>query len=154
MDLKALHEVLRVMNRNIFLLFKLQMTKSITITSLALKILYTNFNNDKLLLPHILNKDIYQEIKKSYYGGRVEVYRPYGRKLYYYDVNSLYPFAAINKLPGLNASLVEYYDYNPDINKLFGFFYCKISTTNTINKYLGLLPHRDIKGRLTFPIGS
>ena len=64
MDLKALHEVLRVMNRNIFLLFKLQMTKSITITSLALKILYTNFNNDKLLLPHILNKDIYQEIKK------------------------------------------------------------------------------------------
>ncbi|KAI0999605.1 hypothetical protein K3495_g8591 [Podosphaera aphanis] len=125
----------------------MQMTKSLTITSLALKILYTKFNNEKLLLPHILNQDIYLEIKKSYYGGRVEVYRPYGQKLYYYDVNSLYPFAAINKLPGLNASKVEYFDYNPDINKLFGFFYCKIttSTNSEISKYFGLLPHRDLK---------
>lgn len=156
LDLTSLHKVLRVVNTNMFLLFQnIQMTESITITSLALKILYTKFYNDKLLLPLITNKEIYHDIKASHFGGRVEVFRPHGCNLKYYDVNSLYPSVAINNLPGLKTSYMVFYNYNVDIDKLFGFFYCKVtSPSNPIFKYIGMLPYRNSKGSLTFPIGS
>ena len=54
-------------------------------------------------IPLIKQKSIYNDIKKSYYGGVTEVYKPYGEKLYLYDVNSLYPFAALNSMPGINC---------------------------------------------------
>jgi hypothetical protein len=36
---------------------------------------------------------MYNDIKKSYYDGLSDVYIPYGENLYYYDLNSLYPYA-------------------------------------------------------------
>jgi hypothetical protein len=41
-------------------------------------------------LPIIIGKTYY-DIKKSYTGGAVDVYLPYGENLYLYDINSLYP---------------------------------------------------------------
>ena len=35
--------------------------------------------------------EVYEFIKRSYTGGAVDVYRPYGKNIYRYDVNSLYP---------------------------------------------------------------
>lgn len=88
------------------------------------------------------------------------MFKPYGRNLFYYDVNSLYPFANLNNLCGLKASYVEYLHFNIDINELFGFFYCKISTPvpqrgvvdTSISKYIGLLPYINAKGSLSFPV--
>lgn len=38
--------------------------------------------------------------RKNYYkGGRVEVYKGYGKNLYYYDINSLYPAVMLEKMP-------------------------------------------------------
>ncbi len=38
--------------------------------------------------------------RKNYYkGGRVEVYKCFGKNLFYYDVNSLYPFVMLEKMP-------------------------------------------------------
>lgn len=38
--------------------------------------------------------------RKNYYkGGRVEVYKCYGKNLFYYDVNSLYPYVMLEKMP-------------------------------------------------------
>jgi len=31
-------------------------------------------------------------LEPGYRGGHVDVYKPYGKDLYYYDVNSLYPY--------------------------------------------------------------
>ncbi|XLR65359.1 hypothetical protein S83_016031, partial [Arachis hypogaea] len=31
-------------------------------------------------------------IRRGYYGGHSDVYKPHGENLFYYDVNSLYPF--------------------------------------------------------------
>lgn len=36
------------------------------------------------------NQDTF--IRRGYYGGHVDVYKPVGDNLYYYDVNSLYPY--------------------------------------------------------------
>jgi hypothetical protein len=67
---------------------------------------YYNYN-----IPLINKKSIYYDIKQSYFGGITEVYKPYGKNLYYYDVNSLYPLAALNAKPGLNCN------YTDNINK-------------------------------------
>jgi len=49
---------------------------------------------------------MYHDIKQAYYGGITEVYKPYGRDLFYYDVNSLYPSVALKDMPGLGCSKI------------------------------------------------
>lgn len=42
----------------------------------------------------------YNSIKQSYSGGHVDLYRPYAKGVYVYDVNSLYPYVmSMNKFP-------------------------------------------------------
>jgi len=43
-------------------------------------------------------------VHKAYYGGRNEVFTPLlkNKKAYYYDVNSLYPYAMLKPMSGLN----------------------------------------------------
>ena len=81
--------------------FGIQVTSSITISSIAFKIFLLKYNTNNL--PFINKISMYDDIKSSYFGGVTEVYRPYGEDLYYYDVNSLYPFAALNVMLGLNC---------------------------------------------------
>nr|YP_010044429.1 DNA polymerase [Trametes coccinea]QPF23670.1 DNA polymerase [Trametes coccinea] len=54
----------------------------------------TRFLND-FEIP-VINGERYDFIKNSYYGGAVDIYKPYGRHLYWYDVNSLYPYIMRN----------------------------------------------------------
>lgn len=106
------------------------------------------YNND---IPYISNKSIYRYIQKGYYGGITEVYKPYGEDLFYYDVNSLYPFVALQDMPGTSGYKFHYYNYKPNLNELFGFFYCHVHTPTT--GYIGLLPVR-IKVVLHHPLGN
>lgn len=46
---------------------------------------------------HKLHDEIFRE---SYYGGLANVYKPYGKDLYHYDVNSLYSFSMLKAMPG------------------------------------------------------
>jgi len=95
---------------------------------------------------------MYNDIKKAYYGGKTEIYKPYGKNLYYYDVNSLYPYVSLNDMPGVKCMYIEFYKDTYELSNLFGFFYCTVE--NYTNNYLGLLPHRcSIKG-LIFPSGK
>ena len=52
--------------------------------------IFLNKHYDNPVLPLISDKQVYNDIKESYYGGITEVYKPHGKNLYYYDVNSLY----------------------------------------------------------------
>lgn len=92
---------------------------------------------------------MYRHIKKAYYGGITEVYKPHGHDLFYYDVNSLYPYVALQDMPGLVCNQYTYY-IDKDIDDLFGFFYCSIETP--LHDYLGLLPVKD--NGLKFPLGE
>jgi hypothetical protein len=105
------------------------------------------------IIPLINQKEIYNDIKQAYYGGKTEIYKPYGKNLYYYDINSLYPFVALNDLPGPECSYIEYYQDNLyNLDNLFGFYYCTIE--NNTSNYIGLLPYRDKNRGLTFPKGK
>lgn len=78
------------------------MVDSLTISGLALKIFRSKYYKDNI--PLINKTSMYRDIKQGYYGAITEVYKPYGEKLYYYDVNSLYPYVALQELPGIECS--------------------------------------------------
>lgn len=157
-DLKSHYEVIRTANHNIFMLFDVDMTSCLTVSKLALTIfLKSHYDQDKAPIPLINNKNIYSDIKLAYYGGITEVYKPTNidnETLYYYDVNSLYPYVSLNDMPGLDWIKKEHYIDNKqedlDIENLFGFFYCDVET---VDNYLGLLPVRNESG-LIFPLGK
>lgn len=136
-DLISLYQVLSIFNKYVFEKYGVQMTDSLTISRLAMNIFLKKYLKD-FKLP-VIKQNMYKDIKQSYFGGIIEVYKPYGENLYYYDVNSLYPYASLNSMPGSNCTYIERSDIN--IDTLFGFYYCEIETTDN---YLGLLPvHRD-----------
>ena len=98
LDLISLHSILIKINKTVKFLFNINLTDCVTASSLAGKIFFNRFYDEQNKpIPLIKNPTIYNDIKQAYYGGRVEVYKPTtdkpGQKLYYYDVNSLYPFA-------------------------------------------------------------
>lgn len=86
-------------------------------------------------------------IRKSYFGGTTEVYRPKGENIFHYDINSFYPF------------VMHHYDMpigmpkwskNINLDNDFGFFRCKIKVTNL---EIPILEYRK-DGNLICPIGE
>lgn len=61
----------------------------VTISSKALGIFRSKFLDDKKTKP-TMNVDNF--VRKGYFGGKAEAYIPKGENLFYYDVNSLYPY--------------------------------------------------------------
>nr|AAO37819.1 DNA polymerase [Blumeria hordei] len=152
-DLMSLYQVLVKVNKTIHFLFDIQMTECLTISGIAMRIFLTKYYK-KEQIPLITNKAVFDDIHSAYYGGRVEVYNPViapGEVKYYYDGNSLYPYASLNPIPGVKCTFIE--SIKPeglDSANLFGFFYCKIKSSGN---YLGLLPTRT-KTNLIFPVGE
>ena len=109
-------------------------------------------NNElKYGIPILSNKDD-NFIRSSYYGGATDYYKTYGENLYYYDVNSLYPYAMLNDMP---LTIIKTYNHvqsqNIDLNSFFGFLHVEVKCPdNIINPLLPL--HKD--GKTIFPKGK
>lgn len=110
-DCSSLHEVLSSFNKLIFSNFEVNMTDCLTLPSLAFLIFKTHFiprpikddkgniTNSDSLIYQILG-DTEREIRESYTGGAVDMYKPHNlisiisgvfKRLCYYDVNFLFP---------------------------------------------------------------
>lgn len=138
-DLRSLLEIMDTFNSYIFIEYNIQVTECLTISRLALNIYLKKYLGDTLL-PVISQVNVFSHIKEAYYGGIAEVYKPWGRDLLYYDVNSLYPFVSKNVMPGHLCTYIENVK-TLDLSELFGFYYCKVKSKDS---YLGLLPvHKD-----------
>ena len=148
-DLLSLYEVLTMANKQVFLDYNYNMTDAITISGLAVRLFLKDFYKDNI--PNINKLSMYKDIKEAYYGGITEVYKPHGTNLYYYVVNSLYPYVTLQDMPGLNCTKVFFFEKYQNIDTLFGFFYCRIESP--LDGYLGLLPKRTKQG-LNFPLGK
>jgi len=147
-DLYALYEFIEKLRDHIFDNYKLNISKFISLPSLAFAIFRLHFfDQAKSLLP-ILKGKVYNNIYKSYYGGVVDTYIPQGENLYYYDVNSLYPFAMKNPMP-VGSPI---YTTENDLFNLFGFFKAEITTPKYLN--IPILPYRNDDGLLINPLGS
>ncbi len=143
-------EVMDKFNKYIFKTYDIQVTDSLTISRLSLNIYLSHYLGESKI-PLINKPDIYNFVKLGYYGGITEVYKPFCEKGNYYDVNSEYPYVSKGTLPGNECKYIEdFTGLGLDLDKLFGFFYCKIKTNNA---YLGLLPLH-INGSLILPNGE
>jgi len=146
---KSLFEVITKFGEEMYELEKIDITKSLTIASLALTVYKTNYLKDNTFLSKVRGPH-HNEIRSAYYGGRVDVFKPHGENLYYYDVNSLYPTVMLKPMPVGSGALTG----EKDLNKLFGMVLAaqEIVCPNTIN--IPILPYRTKDGSLINPTGS
>ena len=109
-------------NQLIFDKFQLNINKSLTLSSLAMTIFKVHYMEENSIF-QLLGK-VEEDIRESYTGGAVDVFIPHNfnpkiynynypkeqlnrlqeagianETLYYYDVNSLYPFCMLQDLP-------------------------------------------------------
>jgi DNA polymerase type B, organellar and viral len=137
-DVVTLYQILQKFQKKIFTLFRLDILKYPTLPSLAFAIYRSKFmGNAKIPL---IDGNLFNQLKKGYTGGSVDVYKPYGENIYRYDVNSLYPYVMREyPMPVGNPTLFEGdisiisegNGYNL-INRPFGFFEVEITAPENL----------------------
>jgi hypothetical protein len=133
LDCISLYQILSKFNTLIFDRFKLNINNYPTLPSLSFAIFRSQYLTDNSI--HMISGDIANDIRQGYTGGACDMYIPRpieNKKIYGYDVNSLYPFVmANNKLPIGNPTY-----FSGDITKVdkdaFGFFYCNITSPDNL----------------------
>lgn len=150
LDCKCLFDVLVKFNELVFNEFKINIHSSLTLPALAMRIYKTGFM-PKDTIYQILG-DVEEDIRQSYTGGAVDVYIPHNsqqsgfgtdnrEKLFYYDINSLYPhvMSSLEMPTGKPVAFEgDILSVNPDA---YGFFYCKITSPD-------YLPHPILQRRI------
>lgn len=76
-------------------LFHIDIVTKMTSASLALSIFRQSFYDPMRNPIYISNGNVDSFIRGGYYGGHTDVYKPRGENLYYYDINSLYPYLTL-----------------------------------------------------------
>lgn len=133
--------------------YQADIVKKLTTASLALSLFREKYYDYKKHRIHIPNQNEDKFIRRGYYGGHTDAYLPYGSNLYYYDVNSLYPFVMKEfSMPG--GTPVWHSDLKSmTLDSMFGFIEAYIECPESIKK--PFLPYRKKKvGTLIFPTGS
>lgn len=132
-----------------------------TTASLAMKVYSTNYPDDyeKAVSTnyHSDTGKYYEKfIRESYCGGRTEVFTPYLKFGFHYDVNSEYPFVMKTfKLPYGRPTMHDGYEahkkfkYWYNFNKGAGFLKCDIYIPDM---FIPPLPVK--RGKLIFPVGN
>lgn len=133
--------------------YQADIVKKLTTASLALSLFREKYYDIQKHCIHIPNQNEDTFIRRGYYGGHTDAYTPYGENLYYYDVNSLYPFIMKEyQMPGgipVRHSNLE----SMELDSMFGFLEVYVECPNSIKK--PFLPYRNKKdGTLIFPTGA
>ncbi|XP_016182637.1 uncharacterized protein LOC107624706 [Arachis ipaensis] len=151
-DIRLLGGVMRRAQEIYWSQYKIDIDSVITLSALALTIFRMKFYDPTVWPIHIPTKNEDNFIRKAYYGGHTDAYIPYGENLYYYDVNSLYPFIMKEyDMPGgtpvWHGNLA-----GKDLDSLYGFIDAYVECPKTIKR--PFLPYRDKNNTLIFPTGE
>lgn len=133
--------------------YQVDIVTKLTLSSLALTIFRTNYY-DQINWPiHIPNRNEDTFIRRGYYGGHADAYKPNGENLYYYDVNSLYPYI-MKSYPMPGGEPVWHGNLEgQDLENLYGFIEAYVECPHNITR--PFLPYRDEnKKTLIFPTGN
>nr|YP_010462017.1 DNA polymerase [Hericium erinaceus]UUF93971.1 DNA polymerase [Hericium erinaceus] len=105
--------------------YEIDITSILSTSTLSMKIFRTKF-----LSKNIPILDLKQDklIRESYFGGATDYYKLYGEGLYYYDVNSLYPYAMCNDIPLKFIKTTT----GDKLSDVFGFLEVKVYSPKTI----------------------
>ncbi|XP_027177654.1 uncharacterized protein LOC113776793 [Coffea eugenioides] len=133
--------------------YKADIENKITAASLALSLFRSNYYDEVQFPIHIPNKNEDTFIRRGYYGGHADAYTPYGENLYYYDINSLYPFV-MKEFPMPGGVPVWHSDIDSmELDSMFGFIQAYVECPKTMKR--PFLPYRNDKdGILLFPTGE
>jgi hypothetical protein len=123
--------------------FEIIGTQAITLASAAMKLFTRDFLQREIYRPP-LEADAF--IRRSYYGGRNEVYRYDEVDARAYDVNSMYPWAMTGPVP---VEFVGWTTRLPDDDRFIGFYEADIDYPEL---YIPSVPVLDRK-QLLFPVG-
>lgn len=101
--------------------------------------------------------DTHEFVRSSYFGGRVEVFRSQGRGLSYFDINSSYPAAMLEDMPGGEAT---WWQGTPPERLMKGRIgFCEVDVDVPRSLHIPPLPIRGgednglPEGKLIFPVG-
>jgi len=146
-DAKSLYEALFNAQHIYFNKFKVDIESVYSLATLSLKIYRTKFQEDPIF---ILPSNIDNFIRNSYYGGGTDVYKAYAEKVYYYDVNSLYPYAMLNPMP-YNLIKIHNIMDNIKLDSFFGFI--EVEVLCPIDMVRPVLPFH-LNGKTIYPVGT
>lgn len=124
----------------------------LTLSALAMTIFRMKYYDEIYWPIYIPNRNEDTFIRRGYYGGHTDTFKPYGENLYYYDVNSLYPYIMKNfPMPG---GVPVWYNNleGQELDNLFGFIEAYIICPSHITR--PFLPYRDNHNTLRFPTGK
>lgn len=130
-DCISLHQILSKFNELIFNNYGINIHTYPTLPGLAMAIFKTNFLNCNNL--PLLSNAIFNDLSLSYTGGRTDVFIPYGKKVYVYDVNSLFPHIMhsfqlpVGNIHKFEGNILDY-EKNP-----FGIFLAEVTTPTDMN---------------------
>lgn len=152
-DIRLLGGVMQKAQSIYYFEYKVDIVNKLTISSLALTIFRTSFYDPKTFPIHIPNQNEDTFIRRAYYGGHTDTYIPKGENLYYYDVNSLYPFIMKSfPMPGGKPVWLRKLE-GQDIDSLYGYFEAHIVCPPTIKR--PFLPYRDVSSQtVLYPTGE
>lgn len=95
--------------------YKVDICRVVSAPSLSLLIFRRTFLTEYI---PILGRKLDSVIRPSYFGGSTDFYTRHASNVKYYDVNSLYPFAMLNDMPGNYLGML---DVNTNLDEVFGF---------------------------------
>lgn len=128
---------------------KIEPLNSLSLPGLSLRYFRSNFYNDKYSPIERLSTNKDNFIRKSYRGGTVELFKPYLKDGFHYDVNSLYPY--VMKSFDMPIGIGKWVDIST-IDNFFGFV--KVEVTSPEYDHKPFLNYYDEKLGLITPIGK
>lgn len=110
-----------------YLLYSLNIHRFPSLPSLAFGIYRSKYLKD-FKVP-LIGGSIFHDLRRSYTGGAVDVYKCHGKNLFTYDVNSLYPYVMM-AYP-VPVGIIKFFEGDITLtktwNELFGFFQVEIT---------------------------
>ena len=132
--------------------YRIDIEDVMTVSALSLKIFRMKYFDEMTFHINIPTRNQDTFIRRGYYGGHVDVYKPYGENLYYYDVNSLYPYI-MKSYPMPSGAPVWHNNLaSVGLDSLFGFIEAYVVCPTSISR--PFLPYKDKFGTLNFPTGK
>lgn len=153
LDVITLWKVLNKFQNIIYKRFGIDIQNTPTISSLAFSVYRTKYMPIDADIAIITGK-LYKDLKTSYTGGAVDVYRAIGKNILRYDVNSLFPSQMKSRYMPVGTPRYFTGDIlkHSDNKDPFGFFYCKVFAPNLNEPILQV--RSQILDRTVAPIGA
>jgi len=128
--------------------YSVDITTILSTSTLSMQIFIRKFLKDNI---PILKRSIDEAIREGYFGGATDFYKMKAENIYYYDVNSLYPFAMMKDMPYELIRKVQIFENNFNLNTFFGYLKVVVNSPKDIKTPLLPCKHN---GKTIFPTGS